>query len=67
VPGYRFEGYMYSGELAYFRGNQFIYIDDWRRATKELKDAIRKSLMDRAANILYRGRTAGTAPPGRRR
>lgn len=62
VPGHLFDGYFYRGELPYFRGNRFIYIDpadlldidliDWRRCTQALKDAVRKSLMDRAAKII---------------
>lgn len=50
------------GDLPYFRGNQFIYIDpadliglsgiDWRKATKALREAARASLIERARLIM---------------
>lgn len=62
IPAHLFDGYMYRGDLPYFRGNRFIYIDpgdlpdidiiDWRRVTKDLKNAVRQSLMQRAVLIL---------------
>lgn len=62
IPAHRFSGYLERGELAYFRGNQFIYVDpadlleipiiDWNRVTAELTAEIRKSLMDRAVKTI---------------
>lgn len=62
IPGHLFDGYLLRGELPYFRGNKFIYLDpadlleidliDWRLVTRDLKAAARKSLMWRAAMII---------------
>lgn len=62
MPGHRFSIHIERGDLPIFRGNKHIYIDpadliglsgiDWRRASKEIKQAAKKSLLDRLTKII---------------
>jgi len=62
IPEHWLTTHVERGDLPIFRGNRLIYIDpadligldglDWRRASKELKEAARHSLMERLTKIV---------------
>lgn len=62
IPEHCLTTHVERGDLPIFRGNFVIYIDpadliglgglDWRRASRDLKEAARRSLMERAAKII---------------
>jgi hypothetical protein len=62
LAGHRLTTSIERGDLPIFRGNKHIYIDpadliglpgvDWRRASREIKEAAKQSLIERLAKIL---------------